>query len=142
MSESRIPEWVKSAARVDRPEIDAWYKHEENGALDGILIWRGQQEAAQSGEVYNAYAQRLATGKVIGLSERAGLRGLRAVRLGSRVFIHPTTIKELDGGRKMQQFEIFADQLEPLSDPVKRSGPRGGGGSSGGSASGSEDVPF
>jgi hypothetical protein len=142
MSENNVPEWVKSAARVDRPAIDAWYKPDEHGALDGFLIWRGQQEAPQSGDVYNAYAIRLATGKVIGLSERAGLRYLRQVRIGSRVFIRPTGIKELENGWKMQQFEILADRLEPLTDPVKRSGPRGGGGVLDGSPLGSEDVPF
>ena len=105
MSEENVPNWIRGAARVDRPEIDAWYKPEE-GALDGKLIWRGQQEYA--GDVYNAYAIRTAEGKVIGVSERAGLRGLRAVRVGSRVFIRPTTVKALEGGRKMQQFEIYA----------------------------------
>lgn len=138
MSENKIPDWVRTAARVDRPHIDAWYKVEDHGALDGVLIWHGQQEAV-SGDVYNIYAIRLATtGKVVGVPERAGLRDLRAIRLGSRIFIRPTIIKDLGGGRKMQQFEIFSDQQEPL----KRPDPRGGGGTPDGSASGSDDVPF
>lgn len=142
MSENSVPDWLKSAARVDRPELDAWYKPDEHGALDGVLIWRGQQEHAQSGDVYNAYAVRLGgTGKVIGVSERVGLRGLRSVRVGSRVYVRPTTVKELDRGRKMQQFEIFADQMEPLTDPVKGSGHRGDGPSDA-SPPGSEGIPF
>ncbi len=143
MSENTVPEWLKSAARVDRPEIDFWYKPEDHGALDGVLIWRGQQESAQSGDVYNVYAVRLtATGKVVGLSERVGLRGLRSVRVTSRVFIRPTTVKELDGGRRMQQFEIFAEQLEPLTDPVKGPGHRGGNGLPDTAPVGSDGVPF
>jgi hypothetical protein len=142
MSEDQnVPPWVRGAARVDRPEIDAWYKPED-GALDGTMIWRGQQEHAQSGDVYNIYAiRRTDNGKVIGVSERAGLRGLRAVRVGSRVFIRPTGEKALDNGRKMQQFEIFAEQLEPLSEPVRGGGTRGGNGSDGGPEP-SEKVPF
>jgi hypothetical protein len=127
---------------VDRPEIDAWYKPED-GTVDGVLIWRGQQESPTSGDVYNAYAVRVAdTGKVLGMSERAGLRGLRSVRVGSRVFIRPTAVKTLDNGRKMQQFEIFADQLEPLSEPVRGTGNRGGGSPPDGGAAPSEKVPF
>jgi hypothetical protein len=127
MSEKNAPNWIRTAARVDRPEIDWWYKPED-GPLDGVLTWRGQHDHALSGDVYNVYALRLAdTGKVIGVSEKAGLRGLRAARVGSKVFIRPTGVKVLDGGRKMYQFEVFADQLEPLSEPVKGSGNRGGG---------------
>jgi hypothetical protein len=145
MHENSVPEWLKTAARVDRPEVDAWYKGEEHGALDGVLIWRGQQEHAQSGDVYNAYAIRLAsTGQVIGVSERAGLRYLRQVRIGSRVFIRPTGVKELENGRKMQQFEIFADQLEPLAEPARGTGGRGGSAPSDGSAGAAQSgkVPF
>ena len=144
MSERPLPEWLKTAARVDRPEINVWYKPDEHGTLDGLLIWRGQQEAAQTGDQYNAYAVRLAgVGTVIGLSERAGLRGLRSVRVGSRVFIRPTTVKELDGGRKMQQFEIFADQMEPLTDPARGGGSsRGGGGPPAVPPSDSDGIPF
>ncbi len=131
---SNVPSWVRGAARVDRPEIDAWYKPEE-GELEGTLIWRGVQESATSGDVYNAYAVRKPDGsKVIGVSERAGLRGLRSVKVGSRVFIRPTEVKVLDSGRRMQQFEVFAEHLEPLSEPVRRGA---GGGGSGGAAGGS-----
>lgn len=143
MSETAAPDWLKSAVRIDRPQIDVWYKPDEHGTLDGHLIWRGQQEHPLSGEVYNAYAVRLGdTGKVMGVSERAGLRGLRSVRVGSRVYIKPTTVKELEGGRKMQQFEIFADHQEALTDVGKRRGPSGGGGQPGGPPADSDDVPF
>src|SRR4051812_19538300 len=95
--ENGTPSWVRAAARVDRPEMDGWYKPED-GALDGALIWRGQQDHAQSGDLYNVYAIRVAgTGRVVGVNERAGLRGLRTVRVGSKVFIKPTTVKALDG---------------------------------------------
>jgi hypothetical protein len=140
--ESNIPSWVRGAARVDRPEIDAWYKPED-GALEGTLIWRGQQESATSGDVYNAYAVRKADGtKVIGVSERAGLRYLRQVRVGSRVFIRPAGVKVLPSGHKMQQFEIFAEQLEHLSEPVRGGGNKGGGTPSDGGAGASDKVPF
>jgi hypothetical protein len=116
------PSWTRNAIRVDRPDIDIWYKPEEHAAIDGVLIWRGQMEQHQTGETYNAYAIRQAnTTQIIGVSERAGLRGMRTVALNSRVFIRPTTIKDLSDGRKMQQFEIIAERLEPLTDPAKKS---------------------
>ena len=83
------------------------------------------------------YAIREAdTGLIIGVSERAGLRDLRNVKVGSKVFIRPGRIKELENGRKFQTFEIFAEGLEPLGE-----GTRGRGGSQGSPAQ-SEDVPF
>ena len=141
--ETNVPSWIRTAPRVDRPEISSWYKPED-GALDGVLIWRGQQESVASGDVYNAYAVRVGdTGRVVGVSERAGLRDLRAVRVGSRVFIRPTGVKALASGRKMQQFEIFAEQLEPLSEPARGGGgSRGGGALSDGGAGASDKVPF
>lgn len=143
MSEdSNVPNWIRNASRVDRPEIDVWYRPED-GALDGVLIWRGQQDHAISGELQNVYAiRRTDTGRVIGVSERAGLRGLRAVRVGSKVFIRPKGVKVLEGGHKMHQFEIFADQLEPLSEPAKSSGNRGSGEGPEGGPLPSERVPF
>ena len=42
MSEdSNVPNWIRNASRVDRPEIDVWYRPED-GAIDGVLIWRVQ----------------------------------------------------------------------------------------------------
>src|SRR4051812_1906248 len=38
------PTWTRTAHRLDRPKIDVWYKPEEGGALDGFLIWQGQEE--------------------------------------------------------------------------------------------------
>jgi hypothetical protein len=137
-----VPSWVRNASRVDRPEIDFWYRPED-GPLEGVFIWRGQQEHALSGDVQNVYAVRRADdGKVIGVSERAGLRGLRSVRVGSKIFLRPTGVKELEGGRKMHQFEIFADQLEPLSEPPKGGGSRGPSGGPDGGPLPSEKVPF
>ena len=92
------------------------------------MIWRGQ-EHARSGDLYNAYAIRGVKGAVFGVAERAGLRGLRTVRVGSRVFIRPTTVKELESGHRMQQFEIVAEQIEPMSEPPKASAVRDGGSS-------------
>jgi len=140
--ETNVPSWVRSAPRVDRPEIDGWYKPED-GPLEGTLIWRGQQESPTSGDIYNAYAVRTADGaRVLGVSERAGLRALRSVRVGSRVFIRPTAVKTLDNGRKMQQFEIFAEHLEPLSEPVRGAAHRGGAAASDGCGTQSDGVPF
>ena len=42
--EANIPSWVRGAARVDRPKIDAWYRPED-GALEGTLIWRASKRA-------------------------------------------------------------------------------------------------
>jgi len=137
------PEWIRNANRVDRPDITRWYKPED-GPINGTLIWKGRQEQHQSGDVYNAYAIREAgtAGLIIGVSERAGLRDLRTVKVGSRVFINPAGVKQLDNGRRFQLYEIFAEEQEPLSEPTK-------GGSRNGSSAGSDDgtppsegIPF
>ena len=120
MSTPQKPDWIRNAARADRPEIERWYKPEKDGALNGALIWRGQEEHRLSGDVYNVYAIKQAeTNIIIGVSERFGLRGLRRVMLNSKVFIEPTGEKELENGRKMQQFQIHAEHLEPLGDPPR-----------------------
>lgn len=104
---------------------------------------RGQRDHVQSGDVYNAYAVRLASScKVVGVSERAGLRNLRQVRISSRVFIRPTTVKELENGRRMQQFEIFAEHLEPLTEPGRGVGGRVSASPSDATSSVSENIPF
>jgi hypothetical protein len=140
MTNTKTPDWIKNAARVDRPEIKRWFKVED-GAIDGTLIWRGRQEHYQTGDTYNAYAIRVnETGEIVGISERAGLRDLRGVKVGSRVFIRAAAVRELENGRKFQQFDIFAEGLEALSDPTKgmgRSGP-----AQGGVPAASEDTPF
>jgi hypothetical protein len=136
MLDDKTPDWVKKAPRVDRPDVNRWFKPED-GPINGALIWRGRMEHYQTGDTYNAYAIREAdTGLVIGVSERAGLRDLRNVKMGSRVFIRPSRVKELDNGRKFQAFEIFAEDVEPLSEPTR------GRGASPGGASASEDIPF
>ena len=122
MNDKKRPDWIKNAARVDRPDITRWYKPED-GPIDGTLIWRGRQEHYQSGDTYNAYAVREAsTGLIIGVSERVGLRDLRTVKVGSRVFINPAGVKQLENGRTLQQFEIFAESQDPLSEPTKGGG--------------------
>ena len=137
MSNTKTPDRIKNAARVDRPDIKRWFKPED-GPIDGTLIWRGRQEHYQTGDTYNAYAIRLGeTGEIVGVSERVGLRDLRGVKVGSRVFIRPAGVKELDNGHKLQQFDIFAEGLESLSEPT-----RGRGGPAQGNPPASEDTPF
>jgi hypothetical protein len=136
MTADTTPEWVKSAPRVDRPEINRWFKPED-GPINGTMIWRGRNEDRRTGDTYPAYAIREAdTGLVIGVSERAGLRDLRNVKVGSRVFIRPGRVKELDNGHRFQTYEIFAEDLESPSEPTRgRSGPQG-------APAQAEDTPF
>jgi hypothetical protein len=142
MTDRKRPDWIKNAPRVDRPDITRWFKPED-GPIDGTLIWRGRQEHHQSGDVYNVYAIREAdTGLIIGVSERAGLRDLRTVKVGSRVFINPASVKQLDNGRTLQQFEIFAEAQEPLSEPTKGGGKNGNSGPSDAGSAASESNPF
>lgn len=144
MHDPNTPNWVRNASRVDRPDINRWYKVED-GAINGTLIWRGRQEHYQTGDIFNVYVIREAdTGLNIGLSEKVGLRDLRMVKTGSRVFIRPGRVKELDKGRKVQTYEVFAEEVESLAD-MPRSARSGGGGAAGGAPGGalaSEDVPF
>lgn len=107
------PAWTRSAHRLDRPKIDAWYKPEDHGPLDGFLVWQGQEEHRLSGETYHAFAIREAeSGRMIGLAERAALRFLRQVRPGSRVYIRPVGKKDLGDGRSMWEFEAYAQDIE------------------------------
>jgi hypothetical protein len=49
MSEQlEIPVWVRGASRVDRPDIDAWYRHEDGppDALAVHLPWRARRRLA------------------------------------------------------------------------------------------------
>jgi hypothetical protein len=54
----------------------------------------------------------------------------------------PRGVKLLASGRKMQQFEIFAEHLEPLSEPARGGGNRGGDTPSDGGGGESDKVPF
>jgi hypothetical protein len=76
---------------------------------------------------------------------------MRTVKVGSKVFINPIGKKQIGNGRPFDQFEIFAEGLEPLGDPTRSA--RSAGGALGGGALGagseapggalpSEDVPF
>jgi hypothetical protein len=115
------PPWTSSAHRLDRPKIDVWYKPEEHAALDGFLVWQGQEEHRMSGETYHAFAIKEAeTGKMFGVTERAALRFLRHVRPGSRVYIRPIGKKDLGDGRSMWEFETYAQEVD-------YSGPAAGG---------------
>lgn len=113
------PEWIKTAHRLDRPKTDVRYKPESHGALDGVLIWQGEVEAFQSGDIYHEYAIRDASGVVFAVTERVGLRDLRAVRCGSRVFIKPLGQVELKSGNKMWRFQLHAEQLAPAAPTAK-----------------------
>lgn len=107
------PAWTRSAHRLDRPKIDAWYKPEDHGPLDGFLVWQGQEEHRMSGDTYHAFAIREAeSGRMIGLTERAALRFLRQVRPGSRVYIRPIGKKDLGDGRSMWEFEANAQDVD------------------------------
>ena len=142
MPDRKRPDWTKNAPRIGRPNIDRWYKPEKDGALDGVLVWRGQEEHRLSGDIYNVYAIRQAeTNTIIGVSERAGLRDLRRVKLNSKVFIEPMGEKELENGHKMQQFAINAEQVEPLGEPT-RAKPKESENPPDGAPAGSEDPQF
>jgi hypothetical protein len=93
-----------------------WYKPEEHGALDGFLVWQGQEEHRLSGETYHAFAIKEAeTGRMFGVTERAALRFLRQVRPGYRVYIRPIGKKDLGDGRSMWEFETYAQEVDYTS---------------------------
>jgi hypothetical protein len=143
---TKLPDWIKHAQRVDRPETKRRYKAED-GPLDGTLVWKGRLENYHTGDSYNGYAIReTSTGDVVGVSELAGLRDLRSVKVGSKVFINPIGKKQTGTGRAFDQFEVFAEQQEALSEPSRGTsgaGAKGGNGSpSGGGAAPSEEAPF
>lgn len=109
------PDWIKTAHRLDRPKTDLRYKPEVHGALDGVLIWQGDVEAFHSGETYHEYVVQDGGGVAFAVTERAGLRELRAVCNGSRVFIKPLGQIELKSGNKMWRFQIHAERLAPVT---------------------------
>jgi len=150
---SDTPDWTRTAHRIDRPKIDRWWRPED-GALDGFLIWQGDGPDRQTGETYHAFAVREgATGLVLGVAERAALRGLRQARPGTRIFIKPTGKRDIGGGREMLAFEAYAQELvAPASTPLKNGRANDGSkdvartpddAADGASAPGSsDDVPF
>jgi|ERR1039457_859260 hypothetical protein len=119
MNRTKKPEWIKNARRIDRPRMDRWYKPND-GALDGVLIWKGRQLNHQTGDLYNVYAIREEdTGKIVGLSERIALRDLRAARIGGRVYIEYAGLKRGSSGYDMQLFNLYIGEphAEPTSSP-------------------------
>jgi hypothetical protein len=141
--QSQPPSWTRAAHRLDRPKIDAWYRPEEDGALDGFLIWQGQEEHRMSGEAYHAFAIREAqTGKVVGVTERAALRFLRQVRSSSRVYIRPLGKKDLGDGRSMWEFEAYAEAVDHAAPGRLAGKPSSGKGPSDESGGGGDGVPF
>jgi hypothetical protein len=112
MSEPKRPDWLKNARRVDRPEIDKWYKPDHDGDLEGRLIWQGDQENHfRPGETAHLFVVRdERTGVVFGVQERAALRGLRRAKVGSRVFLSPKGARDLPDGRgKRWEFEVYVE---------------------------------
>src|SRR4051812_26615825 len=100
-SSTDAPDWTRTAYRIDRPKIDRWWKPED-GAVDGALIWQGDGTDRQTGEPYHAFAIReTVTGMVLGVAERAALRGLRQARPATGVYIKPIGKRDIGGGREM-----------------------------------------
>jgi hypothetical protein len=121
-STNDAPEWTRTAHRIDRPKIDRWWKPED-GAVDGFLVWQGDGTDRQTGEPYHAFAIREnATGIVMGVAERAALRGLRQARPGTRVYIKPIGKRDIGGGREMLAFEVYA--MDVAASPPPASAPR------------------
>lgn len=106
------PAWTQRAHKLDMPNVDTWYKPEQ-GALDGVLLWHGDQEDTRNGGgTYHVFVIREDKTELhIAVRERAALRGLRAAKLGARVFIEPRGRKDLGDGRSMWEFDVMAEQL-------------------------------
>ena len=152
-STNNAPDWTRTAHRIDRPKIDRWWKPED-GTVDGFLVWQGDGSDRQTGETYHAFAIREgATGLVLGVAERAALRGLRQARPGTRVYINPTGKRDIGGGREMLEFEVYAQEMAPPTAAPARPphtpesgrdrGVGGDGASDNATASGNGDgIPF
>jgi hypothetical protein len=120
------PAWTQRAHRLDRPHVDAWYKP-ESGALDGVLLWHGDQEDSRAGGTYHVFVIREArTDLHFAVRERAGLRGLRLARLGSRVYIEPRGKKDIGDGRSMWEFDIVAEHVADARSATGGSDDAGG----------------
>jgi hypothetical protein len=132
------PAWTRSAQRLDRPAIDVWWKPELHGPIDGILIWQGDAPDRRTGEPYHLFAIREhASAAVYAVTERAALRSLRQVGVGARVYFAPAGVRELDGGKRMMEFEVYAQEAQ-------EEGAAAGGNGAGGTAEQGDgrDVPF
>ena len=131
MSESKRPSWASDKTRLDQRRIEVWYKPEEHGNLEGVLLW--QDDLSSERGPYHVFAIECGT-TVYGVRERAGLKKLRRARNGSRVFIEYHGKRSLDGERTMLEFSVWAEESN-ASEPTAAdaSGPT--------NASGS-DVPF
>lgn len=118
---NQLPDWTRSAHRVDRPKVDIYYKPEEGGAVDGVLVWQGQEENRTSGDTYHLFVIRDGqTGKMIGVAERASLRNLRQARPGSPVYVKAVGKKDIGDGRSMWEFEAYARDVDHTSPQASR----------------------
>jgi hypothetical protein len=114
MSNDERPEWTNNAMLlVERPKIDAWWKPEDP-PLDGYLVWRGEEENRNTGDVGYLFAIRVADGRVVAVGERARLRQLRTVKLNSRVYIRCLGRVPLENGRTMLDFQTWVDERAAL----------------------------
>jgi excisionase family DNA binding protein len=108
MSEPSRPEWTRRVTRSDRPAIDRHYHPDEDGPLDGKLIWQGDVSDARSQGHYRLFIIEEATsGANFAVPERAALRPLRDAAIGSQVYIEPQGKTDLGGGRQMGRYALF-----------------------------------
>lgn len=137
---NEAPEWTRTAHRLDRPKIDRWWKPDD-GTLEGTLVWQGDGADRQTGDTYHAFAVReTATGLILGIAERAALRGLRQARPGTRVYIRPAGRRDIGNGREMLNFEVYAAEMTAPPHVKTRDGAIGG--DAGAADGGTDGIPF
>lgn len=115
MENEKMPDWTKSATRLtEPPKVDRWYRPEEGGIVAGTLEWKGEETSRFDGETQYVYVVRGEDGSSVGVRERAQLRRLRAVKIGSRICVRATGKKELDAGRTMWEFDVLVAEGTPI----------------------------
>jgi hypothetical protein len=103
------PKWASDKNRIaQRPKFERWYRPDDDGPIEGALIWRGEQEKPDGPQ--RIFCLQLEKGEVIGVNEYQQLRDIRTLPLGTRVYIEPKGKVPLPGARIMWEFDLFVDR--------------------------------
>ncbi len=142
-----MPHWARNSQSIAKPNIDKWWKPDEDKPINGVMVWHEAILDQRSGAPRRIFVVRDSErqGFHWGVGERSGLVKLRNVPVGSRVFVRcigrRKTGNVIDGeDQTILDFDVRAETVLPQAIPV--SVPVAGRGAPPSTPASDEDVPF